>query len=144
LAALLLLGVLLVAAFWTPLTTNWAALTPDSSDPGLRSLELPYGPNEAVQRVTSVIATLPRWMIVTVNGPEGTIHATHTTRVWRFVDDVKLRFESLGDGRCRMTGESRSRIGKADLGQNARNLKELRNAVEATNRARSTVGAVQR
>jgi uncharacterized protein (DUF1499 family) len=132
LALVLFTGLLILAAFWEPLTRNWAELAPDARDPELRAVELPYAPHEAVERVTSLIATLPRWMIVTVHGPDGTIHAAHTTRFWHFVDDVRLKFEPLGAGRCRMIGQSRARIGKADFGQNARNLKELRSAVLTT------------
>ena len=118
-------------AFWDGLTKNWAFISTTAKDPGLRALELPCSPRDAVPRATSVLAGLPRWMIVTVNGPEGKLHAVHRTWFWRFDDDVHLQFEPLGEGRCLMTGESRSRVGKGDLGQNARNLKEARAAIAA-------------
>ena len=129
--AILALSGVLALAYRDALTKNWANISVDASESGLEAIELPYSPHEAVQRVTSLVASLPRWMIVTVNGAEGSIQLVHTTRFWRFNDDVRLKFEPLGEKRCRMTGESRSRVGKADFGQNARNLKEVRYAVLA-------------
>ena len=47
-----------------------------------------------------------------------------TGRVWRLKDDIILRVEDQGD-RCRLGGESRSRISYGDLGQNPRNLRRI-------------------
>jgi uncharacterized protein (DUF1499 family) len=63
--------------------------------------------------------------VVAADAAAGTLSATHATILWRFVDDIHLRFEPHGSG-SRIVGESRSRIGKGDLGQNARNLRALR------------------
>jgi uncharacterized protein (DUF1499 family) len=54
--------------------------------------------------------------------------------MWRFVDDVRLRFEAHPQG-TRLSGRSQARIGFGDLGQNARNLLELRAAVVGAIRA---------
>lgn len=112
-------------SFWDGLTRNWADLAPEASDPELRPIALPMPPGEAVAWAARVIPTLTRWDVVEAEPEGGTLHATHTTRVWRFVDDVRLRFEPTAEG-CRVVGQSRSRVGKGDFGQNARNLKELR------------------
>ena len=52
------------------------------------------------------------------------VHLTRKTRLFRFVDDVHLRIFPDGGG-SRVEGTSQSRVGKGDLGQNARNLREL-------------------
>lgn len=111
-------------------TRNWADLADDQSDPDLRPVEVALPPAEAVARVAGVIAGLPRWAVVAADPAAGTIHATHKTLLWRFVDDVRLRFEPHGSG-TRLLGRSRSRIGKGDLGQNARNLRGLTAALRA-------------
>lgn len=63
------------------------------------------------------------------------LHLTHSTSVLRFVDDVRveIRNESgeIGSPRTVLHAESQSRVGKGDLGQNPRNLKELRRGVLA-------------
>lgn len=75
---------------------------------------------------------LPRWR------HEGTvgevIWLTRRTRVFRFVDDVHVIAEPTPDG-TRLLLRSASRVGKDDLGQNARNLQELITALDTKARA---------
>jgi uncharacterized protein (DUF1499 family) len=105
-------------------TRNWANLRDDDPDPALRPLVVTRAPRDAVSWAASAIARAPRWRVVAHDDDAGTLHATHATRVWRFVDDVRLTFEPHGSG-SRVVGQSRSRIGTGDLGQNARNLRGL-------------------
>ncbi len=111
------------------LTKNWSDLSEETADPELRPVIIPLPPIEAVDWVASVIARMNRWEVVSANSQEGALHATHLTRFWRFVDDVRLQFRSAAAGGTVMTGQSRSRIGRGDLGQNARNLRELTRAI---------------
>ena len=60
-----------------------------------------------------------------------TIELTRTSMVLRFVDDISVTLTRNGDLKCDVVAESRSRIGKGDLGQNPRNLAQLRSAIEA-------------
>ncbi|CAN5700240.1 hypothetical protein BH23PLA1_BH23PLA1_05740 [soil metagenome] len=106
------------------MTKNWAELAPDAQDSRLRPIVLPVPRAEAVRIAAEAIARRPRWEVLSADPETGTIHATHKTLVWQFIDDVHIRFEPEGPG-TRVTAESRSRIGKADLGQNARNLRDL-------------------
>ncbi len=57
------------------------------------------------------------------------LHFTRTTKMFRFVDDIRVHLSpdavSSDTVGTHMEAESRSRIGKGDLGQNPRNLKEL-------------------
>ena len=116
------------------LTKNWADLEPGACDPGLEAVNLPETPAEAVRRTASIVERLPRWKIVSSAPEAGTLHATHATRTWRFLDDVHLRFEPV-EGGTRVTGRSRSRLGKGDFGQNARQLRELARALRDSGRS---------
>lgn len=108
------------------LTTNTAAISADADDPGLRPVELGYSPNEAADRIEAWAKSQSIWNVESKEAlPEAvTMHLTRTTRVFRFVDDVNVTIES-SDGGSVVTATSQSRVGKGDLGQNPRNLKEL-------------------
>jgi hypothetical protein len=51
----------------------------------------------------------------------GLIEAEARTRLWRFVDDVTIRIVAR-EGATTVSVRSASRVGRADLGQNARNI----------------------
>src|SRR5271163_135888 len=106
------------------LTRNWAD-TDEPGDPSLLPIEVPLSPAEAIVRVEAVIAMLPLWKVERLDAA-GVIHATRTTRLFRFVDDITIRLEPLPSG-TRIHARSKSRVGTADFGQNRRNLLELLN-----------------
>jgi uncharacterized protein (DUF1499 family) len=116
------------------LVRNWAEFRDDARDPRLRSLVLPVPPAEALALAAETMSQRPRWKVRERNNSAGTLHLTHATRMWRFVDDVHLQFASHPQG-TRLSGRSQARVGFGDLGQNARNLLELRAAVLAAIRA---------
>jgi uncharacterized protein (DUF1499 family) len=109
-------------------TRNWAD-TDEGRDPALVPLALSIPAAAAIALIETTIRSLPRWHIANINHDEQTLHATHTTTVFRFVDDVHIRVETTGEG-CMVHGRSQSRIGKGDLGQNRRNLLVLFRAIE--------------
>jgi uncharacterized protein (DUF1499 family) len=104
-------------------TKNWAN-TIEPTHPDLHPLELALPVEEAVPAVEAVAASMRRWCVVSSNRSAGTLHLTRRTRVFRFVDDVRLTFEPAAGG-CRVHADSRSRVGVGDLGQNRRNVREL-------------------
>ncbi len=108
------------------LTQNHATLEPDSAEPLLRPLDLPDSPKEIANQIERWAEQQPRWSVESRHDSDSAVelHLTRSTRVMRFVDDVRLRIAWEGNS-SRIVAESRSRIGKGDLGQNARNLKEL-------------------
>ena len=58
--------------------------------------------------------------------PAIALHLVRSTRLIGFRDDVWVLLEERPDaGGVRLHAESRSRVGKGDLGQNPRNLREL-------------------
>ena len=54
----------------------------------------------------------------------------HTTRLLGFEDDVTVTVEAHGAGSL-VNMRSRSRVGRGDFGQNARNIRELQSALES-------------
>lgn len=113
-------------------TKNWANTTePTHAD--LRPLELPGPLAEAVVRLKAAAGTLRGWTLE-AEAAEA-LHFVRRTPVFRFADDIRLTLSSVGNVVC-VDAESRSRLGKGDLGQNRRNIRELWAAVSATSAAR--------
>lgn len=98
------------------------AVTNEAWSPPLRPLTVPGTPLTVRHLIGDAIGRLPRWRIVDEN--DAVVWATHTTRIFRFVDDVYLLMTPVGDS-VRLEARSASRLGKGDLGQNRRNLTEL-------------------
>jgi len=94
--------------------------------PDLQVKVFSAGPDKVGRAVEEAIKRLPGWTLVGVGrGPGGTaIQAVRETRLLRFKDDVTIRISRDG-GRTRVSVRSRSRVGKIDFGQNARNIREL-------------------
>jgi uncharacterized protein (DUF1499 family) len=110
-------------------TTNWAD-TREPTHPDLGPLTLPGSPADAVRRIEQAVRGLPRWQVHSADPATGTVHLTRRTRLWRFVDDVRLTL-AAGTGGTVIHAESRSRVGVGDLGQNRRNILELWAALRA-------------
>jgi uncharacterized protein (DUF1499 family) len=100
--------------------------------PDLQPRRYSAGVEQVVQAAREAVTTLPRWELVGAgHGPAGAeLHAVRTTRVWRFKDDVTVKVRREG-GRTLVSVRSRSRVGQADFGQNARNIRELLAALDA-------------
>jgi uncharacterized protein (DUF1499 family) len=68
------------------------------------------------------------WKIVAADASAGTIEATDTSRIFRFVDDIAVRIRAQDRG-SRVDVRSKSREGKGDLGANAARIRRLRDAL---------------
>jgi len=108
------------------LTTNYVKLSPDADDERLRPPLIPEPPREVADRIDAWAEAMPRWEVVEadVSDQAAKLHLTRTTRVFRWVDDIHVQLERENGG-TRLRAESQSRVGKADFGQNPRNLREL-------------------
>jgi uncharacterized protein (DUF1499 family) len=104
-------------------TTN-RANTRDPSHADLRPLALPGPPADAARRIATAVESLPRWRVESADLAGASVHLTRRTRVWGFVDDVRLALAPAGGGTV-VHAESQSRVGVGDLGQNRRNILEL-------------------
>lgn len=109
-------------------TKNWANTT-EPTHPDLAPLAVPVTPPAAVEQVRQAVCRLPRWAVV--ESTPTALHLTRRTRLWRFTDDVRVTFTAAPVGTL-IHAESRSRVGKGDLGQNRRNIRELFRAIRAT------------
>jgi len=123
------LFVLLPMTLWiggcAGLTTNHAETSPVHDDPTLRTRYL-SGDYDAVFSAASKVAdTLPRWKIVGDERAPGSILAERQTRLFKFVDDVRIEITQTDDGKVAVNLSSQSRVGKGDFGQNARNIREF-------------------
>lgn len=112
------------------LTTNFAATKDDAADERLRPIEAALTPADLAQRVEAAAESLKNWRRESREEAAGAIdlHFVRTTPALRFQDDIRVHIEPQGTG-SRLTAESQSRVGKGDLGQNPRNLRELLGAV---------------
>jgi len=143
-------------------SSNQAALTPNHPDNDLRPMILERPLREVTQALIDWAENESNWAIESPPDTPATdvgdssanslrrLHLTHSTSVFRFVDDVHVELKEQtgesGEVQTVVHAESRSRVGKGDLGQNPRNLKMLRRGVEqrletSGHRSRSTSGA---
>ena len=123
------LGALWAITAWPRINDVESGKTPEYPD--LRVHDYGASVDAVVKGVKAVAARLPRWEVVGVGkGPAGAeIQAVHTTGVWRFKDDVTIRVRREGS-RTKVSARSKSRIGKWDFGQNARNVHEILDALD--------------
>jgi uncharacterized protein (DUF1499 family) len=112
------------------LTTNVAATDAAGQDERLRPIRSDLSPVELGERATAAARTLPRWELAGREQIDGTvqIHFVRTTGVMRYKDDIRVSIKPADSGSL-LSAESRSRVGRGDLGQNPRNLRELLGAI---------------
>ncbi len=112
-------------------TTNVAA-TGEASK--LKPLQLTGTVEVAVERVRNAIAGQSHWQwIDQTSNPDGevTINLVRSTALFGFKDDVQVLITPhKADEGVLLNVVSRSRVGKGDLGQNPRNIKELLACIE--------------
>ncbi|HUE95172.1 MAG TPA: DUF1499 domain-containing protein [Longimicrobiaceae bacterium] len=89
-------------------------------------LDLPI--DRAFQRALD-IARAQGWAIVDANLAEGRIEATDRTFWFGFYDDVVIRLTPV-EGRTVVDVRSKSRVGRSDLGVNARRIRAYLQAVQ--------------
>lgn len=90
--------------------------------PDLAPVTLPIPLDQAFDRALAV-AQERGWQIVTADKSSGRIEATDTTRWFGFKDDVVVRLTPWGAG-TRVDMRSVSRIGRSDIGTNARRIRQ--------------------
>jgi uncharacterized protein (DUF1499 family) len=90
--------------------------------PEVKPLHLDAAPAAAFERALAAARDMG-WTIVAADAAAGRIEATATTSWWGFKDDVVVRVRPEGGG-SRVDVRSVSRVGKSDLGVNARRIRE--------------------
>ncbi len=122
----LLLAVLIaarvVAAFiWPTLNDVKTGETPQYADLHPQRFNQPY---DHVFEVALATAQALGWEVTAQDRNQGEIRAVATTTVFRFKDDVAITISHEGEGVV-VNIRSHSRIGKGDLGTNARRIRRF-------------------
>jgi len=105
------------------LTTHVAETSQSPTLPELTTPEYAVPVEDLLAAVEAALASLGwEWR----RAPDsGDYQAVVTTPVWRFRDDVSARVTDAGPGRSRLDVRSASRVGRGDLGANARHVIDL-------------------
>ena len=89
--------------------------------PDIVPLELSNPPHQAFEQALSAARSLG-WRIIDAKEPQGRIEASDTTFWFGFTDDIVVRIAAAGRG-SRIDVRSVSRVGKSDIGTNARRIR---------------------
>jgi uncharacterized protein (DUF1499 family) len=123
------LGALWAITAWPRINDVETGRTPEYPDLVPRD----YGASvdSVVTTLRTVMSRMPDWEFVGAGkGPAGAeVQAIHTMRILHFKDDVTIHVKRE-KGRTVVSVRSKSRVGKWDFGQNARNIRELLGALD--------------
>jgi uncharacterized protein (DUF1499 family) len=89
--------------------------------PDLQPITLALSPKEAFDRAVQAAEAMG-WEVVGRDAKAGTIEAVDTTKWFGFKDDIAIRVRADGAG-SRIDIRSKSRVGRSDLGTNARRIR---------------------
>lgn len=135
--ALLVLGPVLLASLYIEdwsrdLSTNHAETTKSHPNPMQQPFAVNADREVTTSKVIRAVETIANWKVesTTQEATRTIIHATRKTKLIGFTDDIRI-YLNEADGGVLITATSQSRIGKGDLGQNPRNLRELMKSVRA-------------
>ncbi|MEO6028382.1 MAG: DUF1499 domain-containing protein [Candidatus Binatia bacterium] len=115
----------------TYLNTHVAETKPDSAFPELRTRNYSLPADVLYSKVKETVGQMPGWEIVESSDDRREVHAVVTTKLFRFKDDVKIAVTPEPGGRPALTVRGESRVGKGDLGANARHVLDLYDALAA-------------
>jgi uncharacterized protein (DUF1499 family) len=104
-----------------PETPNCVSSLATSDQHAINPLTYTTDAPTAKQHLLAVINELPRTKIITQK--DDYIHATFTSLIFRFVDDVEF---VLDDANKTIHVRSASRVGKSDLGVNRKRVEAIR------------------
>lgn len=97
--------------------------------PDLAPVTLSMPPDQAYDRALALVQE-KGWEIVTADKSSGRIEAIDTTRFFGFKDDVVIRVTPWGSG-ARVDMRSVSRVGRSDVGTNARRIEDFLGDLES-------------
>jgi uncharacterized protein (DUF1499 family) len=97
--------------------------------PDLQPRQYPADPQTVFHAVQTVAARTPGWRITSVDAANGVLQAAAWVLLTPFTDDVTVRVEPVNGG-SRVQMRSHSRVGRADLGVNARRIRAFLRALD--------------
>jgi uncharacterized protein (DUF1499 family) len=89
--------------------------------PDIAPLALPVPPRTAFERAQRAAKEMG-WLIIAADPAAGRLEATDTTLWFGFHDDIVVRIVAA-DGGCRVDVRSVSRVGRSDIGTNAKRIR---------------------
>lgn len=89
--------------------------------PDLAPLLIPRPSDQVFEQAVALVKKRG-WEIAVVSAANGRIEATDTTRIMGFKDDVVIRVQAAGN-KTQVDMRSASRVGKGDLGMNAKRIR---------------------
>ncbi len=103
-----------------------------SEYPELKSRVYDSSPENTTIFAAAAAARLPRWKVVRTDPVDHLVLCEVKTLFGLFTDDVTVRIQPFGPTGdvSRVQIRSRSRVGNADLGQNARHIRELQREMD--------------
>ena len=104
-----------------PPEARWKAIHRESYG-DLKTVQLAAPPAEAIRRAAA-LARDRGWEIAAEDTARGTLEATHTSRFFRFKDDVVIRARPNPAGGSLVDMRSISRVGGSDVGVNAARIR---------------------
>jgi uncharacterized protein (DUF1499 family) len=122
-------GAVVAFTHWPLLNDVETGRTPEYSD--LRVQRFAASEERVTRAARGAVAALPGWALAGAGrGPGGAeLQAVARTRVLRFKDDVTVRIRRR-EGTTEVSVRSKSRVGKLDFGQNARNIRAFQAELE--------------
>jgi uncharacterized protein (DUF1499 family) len=107
-----------------------AATSPDARDPRLRGRTYAIPFVEVWDAAQDVARSRRGWTVTSADARAGEITAEARTLLWRLTDDVRVLLTLDADGMTRVDVESASRVGRGDLGANARRIARFLHALD--------------
>ncbi|MBB3060841.1 DUF1499 domain-containing protein [Microbulbifer rhizosphaerae] len=101
----------------------------------IQPLQLALPVEQATQLVADVAGDMG-WRVVAQDNRRGHLEAVDRTPLLGFKDDIVVRVRAEGEG-SRVDVRSSSRVGKSDLGTNARRIREFLSEVEARGKSQA-------
>jgi uncharacterized protein (DUF1499 family) len=100
--------------------------------PELQSRVYDSSPENTTVFAAAAASRLPGWKVIRTDPAAHVVICEVKTPLGLFTDDVTVRIEPFGPVRetSRVEIRSHSRVGRADLGQNARHIQELQEAMD--------------
>lgn len=125
-ALLALLGAFIImgivsAMIWPVINKVETGLTPEYPD--ILPMYYSTSPDRVLDEIEASFKGLDEWKYVDTDKENRSVRGTHTTRIFRFVDDIEVRVSANTEFVAKVDIRSSSRIGKGDFGQNARNIR---------------------
>jgi uncharacterized protein (DUF1499 family) len=108
--------------------TEEVALQQRAGYPDLAPAFLAMPPADAYRRALDTVRA-SGWEVVAADEAGGRIEATDTTYWFGFKDDVAVRVTAMPDGGSRVDVRSVSRVGRSDIGTNARRIRDYLSAL---------------